>query len=130
MANQHINVYKNEPTAGAKDGTLVSTDGTFTSPISFPLSRPIDSLWEKLAIRTEPGFKTTGETIIEVVGDTNNCIFLYWDKDENGIPKISTNEPITDTNKIFYARASTERERPGRYTNASIQVKYKIVSAN
>ena len=33
----YINIYKDNPTAGATDGTVVSIENTFTSPIQFDL---------------------------------------------------------------------------------------------
>ena len=38
MANAYINVYKNNPTSGQTDGTVVSTDGAYTDPISVVLN--------------------------------------------------------------------------------------------
>ena len=36
-ANDYINIYMNNPTAGATDGTAVSQGGDFTAPITFTL---------------------------------------------------------------------------------------------
>lgn len=125
MANQFINVYKNEPTEGAKDGTLVSTGGAFTSPISIILSKST-SATIKLAIRTEQGYRTTGETKIKVV-DPKNSTKLSWVDDTASTTEISTTEPITDTNKIFYLYSDSSDLEEGRDTDISLQVIYEII---
>lgn len=129
----------NNPTEGAKDGTCVS-NGTFTSPISFKFSSDRrDRQTIKLAIRTEPGFKTSGETIIKVSDSVAGRTFLSWKEDEGADEEISTTDEITDTNKIFYLTSSahTEVERisaeavkiifeePGKY-RVPLEVLYLI----
>ena len=37
MANPYINIYKDNPTAGAKDGTAVTMGNSYTAPIKFTL---------------------------------------------------------------------------------------------
>ena len=133
MANQHINVYKNNPTAGGKDGTLVSSDGSHTSPIRLMLAK-LDSQSIKLAIRTEQGYKTTGETIIKIY-DPKNKTHLSWDDTlDEYTEEISTTEPITDTNKIFYLLANSYGLPTGNGegedtsdTYMSLQVLYKMM---
>ncbi|MBR0060758.1 MAG: hypothetical protein IJP68_04675 [Selenomonadaceae bacterium] len=132
MANQFINVYKNNPTEGAKDGTLVSSGGTFTSPISIILSKSTHALASsttiKLAIRTEAGYKTTGETIIKVA-DQKNKSLISWDTTFSET-EISTTASITDTNKIFYLYSHSRDLEEGRDTDISVQVLYKIAAAD
>ena len=60
-----INIYQDNPTAGAQDGTKVSTGGTFESPISFNLNAEENEVAViTLAVRTEAGYKTKGTTVI------------------------------------------------------------------
>lgn len=146
MATEYINVYMNEPTEGAQDGTCVS-NGTFTSPIKFNFSADhsgnvMDTF--KLAIRTETGFKTKGETIIKVENDTEDEVFIAWSKDEVFTKEISTTEEITDKNKIFYifGRIHYEVEvidsehskvilrEPGKYTDIKLNVYYLVQKAS
>lgn len=141
MANECINVYMNNPTAGAKDGTCVS-NGTFTSPIKFNFSADDSGVTQqtlKLAIRTETGFKTVGETIIKA-HDLKENTHLAWTTDEVFTSEISTTDEITDTNKIFYIhnRAHTEVEiidsehaekifeEPGQDRSVKLEVQYMI----
>ena len=37
MANHYMNLYMGNPTAGGTDGTIVSLDGSQTSPVMFTL---------------------------------------------------------------------------------------------
>ena len=128
MVNQFINVYKNNPTEGAKDGTLVSSDATYTSPIKLILSK-VDYQSIKLAIRTEQGYKTTGETTIKVV-DMKNATTLSWENNMASTTEISTTEPITDTNKIFYLQTMSVGLETGMDTDIDLQVLYKIAAAD
>lgn len=76
MANEYINIYKNNPTTGLTDGTAVSTGGTFTSPISFRLDASQDEEQTvKLGIRTESGYIANDVTISDQ-NDTNDRLKL------------------------------------------------------
>lgn len=139
MANPYINIYKDNPTEGAKDGTPVSTDGVYTAPITAFLNKDrIQSQIIKLAVRTEEGYRTLNDLTIGVYGvaidaSTSNLKFfkpgllnqnpakeieddkllLSWT--QNGEYKyfIATTESIGSTNKIFYAKFTvTDDELP------------------
>ena len=129
MANPYINVYMNNPTEGAIDGTAVST-GDNTTPISFVLdASQNESKIQKCAIRTESGYITTGTTTISDNNDTNDRLQLCWTEDGTFADSISTTDPITDTNTIFYAKASSaSTESPQTDMSISLQVKCVIAS--
>lgn len=140
MANPYINIYKDNPTEGAKDGTPVSTDGAYTAPITAFLNKDrMQSQIIKLAVRTEEGYRTLNDFHIGVYGVaidastsslryfvpgyktlTNNGytlldenLLLSWT--QNGEYKyfIATTESIGSTNKIFYAKFTmTDDEMP------------------
>ena len=62
MAESKIKIYKNNPTAGGTDGTLVSS-GTGLSPIEsgaikVPESGYAEGNWIKLAVRCDTGYET------------------------------------------------------------------------
>ena len=131
----------NNPTEGKKDGTCVS-NGTFTSPIRFEFSgnhTGVTRQKKKLAIRTEEGYKTFGQTYIRI-NDANERSSLSWTEDGIFTPEISTNDEITDTNKIFYITSYAHGEveviggeiaKPifetaGRDTSVSLEVVYLI----
>lgn len=129
MANPYINVYMNNPTEGATDGTPVST-GDHNAPISFVLdASQNESKVQKCAIRTESGYITTGETTISDRNDTNDRLKLCWTEDGTFTDSISTTDSITDTNKIFYAKASSSSsESPQTDMSSSLQVNCVIAS--
>lgn len=129
MANPYINVYMNNPTEGATDGTAVST-GDNTTPISFVLdASQNESKIQKCAIRTESGYITTGETTISDNNDTNDRLKLCWTEDGTFADSISTAEAIDSLNTIFYAKASSSSsESPQTDMSISLQVKCVIAS--
>lgn len=131
MANPYINIYKNNPTAVLTDGTLVSTDGDFTSPINFVLdATQNESKILKLAIRTEPGYVTTGDVTISDQNDINDRLKLSWTENGTFADSITSGEEITAVNKIFYAKGSSvSSERPQTDTSASFKVQCVIASA-
>ncbi len=129
MANQYINVYKNNPTAGATDGTAVSTDGDNTSPIEFALDASQgESGVVTLAIRTESGYVTSGTTTITDLNDTNDRLKLSWGG-SSFADSITTANSIGSVNTIFYAQAgSSSSENPQTDRSASFQVNCVIAS--
>ena len=130
MANAYINVYMNNPTAGATDGTAVSTDGAYTAPISFILdASQNESQIQKLAIRTEEGYITTGTTTISDDNDTDDRLELCWTQDGTFADSISTANAISSVNTIFYAKASAaDTENPQTDRSASFKVNCVIAT--
>lgn len=130
MANAYINVYKNNPTEGATDGTAVSTDGDNTSPIEFTLdAAQNESQKVKLAIRTESGYVTSGTTTITDVNDTNDRLKLCWTENGTFADTITTANSIGSVNTIFYAQgSSSSSENPQTDRSASFQVNCVIAS--
>ena len=123
MANSWINIYKNNPTAGGVDGTAVSTDGDFTSPLTFALdASQNESGVQKCAIRTESGFKTYGETTITDLNDDDDRWKFCKTADGEFTDEITFTEEITNQNVIFYVKAgSSDDESPK--TDRSVQIK-------
>ena len=128
MANQYINLYKNNPTAGATDGTAVSTGGVFTEPFSFILDASQNEVQTlSAAIRTESGYQTTGTTVIRDNNDTNDRLKLCWTPNGEFSDSISTAESISSVNTVFYIQASSaDTETPQTDRSASIKVTTKI----
>lgn len=129
MANAYINVYKNNPTEGATDGTAVSTDGDNTSPIEFTLdASQNESATVKLAIRTESGYITTGNTTITDLNDTNDRLKLSL-TENGGFSDTITLGTISAVNTIFWAQASSSSaENPQTDRSASFQINAVIAS--
>ena len=67
-----IHMYMNNPSAGKKDGTLISQDNTQTAPLAVTLKLQ-EQKAVKVAIRTDTGYKTV---------DGVNISFAYYDGSE------------------------------------------------
>ena len=127
-ATDYINLYMNNPTAGATDGTAVSTGGTFLAPISFTLdASENESKTLKLGIRTEQGYIASGVSIADQ-NDTDDRMKLCLTEDGTFTDSISIGS-VSAVNTIFYARASSaDTENP--QTDRSISFKVRGVIAS
>lgn len=130
MANQYINLYMNNPTSGGTDGTAISTDGTYTAPLSITLDASVsETKIVELGIRTESGYETTGSTTIADSGDTSDRWKLSFNSDTGWADSITFTDTITTTNTIFYAKASSATsEQPQTDRSVSLQVTTTIVA--
>lgn len=123
MANAWINIYRNNPTAGAQDGTAISTGDTFTSPLTFALdASQNESKVQKCAIRTETGYVTYGSTSISDLNDADDRFKLCKTEDGEFTDVITFDDPITDVNTIFYVQGgSSSSENP--QTDRSVKLR-------
>ena len=130
MADAYINIYKNNPTAGGTDGTAVSTDGAYTSPVTVTLdAAQSESKKVKLAIRCETGYNTAGNTVISDNGDTNDRWKLCLTENGTNTDSITISSTIDDTNTIFYAQASSaSTETPATDRTVSLRVATTILA--
>lgn len=120
MANAYVNVYQGNPTAGGTDGTIVST-GDNSAPISFALdAEQNESKTVKCAIRTETGY-TYENAVIADNGDTNDR-FKFCLTDSGTFADSISVGTVTDTNTIFYVKASSADTEPPQ-TDRSVKVK-------
>ena len=124
MANPYLNLYMNSPTAGGTDGTAISTDGTYTAPLTVTLDASTsETKVVKLGIRTESGYITNGNTIIADSGDTNDRWKLSLESDTGWADSITLTDTITTVNTIFYAKASSDStEQPATDRSVSFNV--------
>lgn len=131
MANAFLNVYMNNPTAGETDGTAISTDGTNLAPLVVTLNSATNETKKiKLAIRTETGYQTSGDTTISDNGDTNDRWKLCLTEDGEYTDSITFTDTITATNTIFWAQASSaSTETPISDRSVSLQVTAVIQAA-
>lgn len=127
-ANDYINLYTNNPTAGATDGTAVSTGGTFLAPISFTLdASENESQTVKLGVRTEQGYIASGVSIADQ-NDTNDRLKLCLTANGTFTDSISIGS-VSAVNTIFYARASSaDTENPQTDRSTSFKVSGVIAS--
>lgn len=130
MSNAYINIYKNNPTAGGTDGTAVSTDGAYSSPVTVTLdASQSESKKVKLAIRCETGYNTAGNTVISDNGDTNDRWKLCLTENGTYTDSITIPSTIDDTNTIFYAQASSaSTETPATDRTVSLRVATTILA--
>ena len=138
MAESKIKIYKNNPTAGGTDGTLVSS-GTGLNPIEsgaikVPAAGYQEGSWIKLAVRCDTGYETVEDSSrharISIV-DSTKVTMWQLAPDNNGQPGTPEDwgEPldfltkISATNTIFWARARVaSTEEPANDTSVDIQV--------
>ena len=135
MANPYINLYMNNPTSSFTNGTIISTDGTYTSPLSITLDASIsETKIVTLGIRTESGYETYGGTTIATSGDTGDHWKLKLENAAEGwtegwADSITFTDTITTTNTLFYAKVSSETsEQPQNDRSVSLQVTATIVA--
>ena len=128
MANNYINIYKNNPTTGLSDGTLVSTGGDYTSPISFTLdASQNESQKVKLAIRTTSGYTGTSVAISDQ-NDTNDRLKLCLTENGTYADSLSIGS-VSSVNTIFWAQASSSStENPQTDRSASFVVNAVIAA--
>lgn len=137
MASQ-IKIYKDNPTAGETNGTLVSS-GTNTAPIesgSLKANENEISSNIKLATRCDSGFQTDGDTIISIIDSTS---VDKWSlaPDSAGSPgtwgdwgaSLTISSMVGSTNTIFWARArALDTEDPINDSSVQIRVAATIAA--
>lgn len=114
----HIHVYQGSVTANGVDGTQVSENGSYSSPVNVELVGTLaESKIVTLAVRTDEGYKTTGTVILSDVGDdnkANNYWSFCWMPTGTFKNSISTKDVITNKNKLFYAKAKATTAESAR----------------
>lgn len=128
MANPYMNLYMGNPTAGGTDGTIVSLDGSQTSPVTFTLdATEEESGTQVLALRCEDGYRTEGDTEITFTGTTA----YKWSASLDGSyydDSITIESSIGTRNTLFYVQASSsDDESPRNDTSVLIKVTAKVV---
>lgn len=137
MAN-YLKIYSGNVTAGAQNGTEISSEHTLTNPITALLdSSKAESAVIKCAVRCDTGYKTSGATIIK---------FMYWDGSayqetggamskfkvalDNGYTEANVNSNVTwadsvtiqddieDENVLFWIKISSVQDEPPSKDNS------------
>lgn len=131
MSNPYINLYKGNPTAGETDGTAISTDGEYTSPLSITLdASQNETKKEKLAVRCESGYQTDGNTVIEDSNDTNDRWKFSLLEDGVYSDAITIGGVIDTVNTVFWVQASADSlESPQRDQSVGIKLTTVIVAS-
>ena len=139
MANQYINVYTGSVSVGAKDGTIVSTNGDQTSPIAVILdATQSETKYIKCAIRTEAGYKTVGNTVITLNGTNAAKWGIAIDKNytvstASGATygnSITISTELANTNIIFWLKAmSSSDEKPAHDQTVMLNTTTMVIAA-
>ena len=126
----HHAIYINNPTAGAKDGTKISS-GTGTQPLKATLdSSQSETVVLKCAVRCDDGYKIESDTTISFIGDSSNKWAVAEDDDyENATIAAQmcdwqseiTLESVTSVNKTFWVKVTSSGENPSNDTSVTIQ---------
>ena len=138
MAESKIKIYKNNPTAGGTDGTLVSS-GTGLSPvesgaIKVPESGYAEGNWIKLAVRCDTGYETVEDSSRHArISIEDSTHITKWQLAPDNSGQAGTPEDWGDpldflskigaTNTIFWVRARVAHtEEPANDKSVRIQV--------
>lgn len=124
----YINVYNNNPTVGLTDGSVVSTSGALTNPVTVTLdATQSETATVKLALRCDSGYHTNGNTVISFIGVSAGYWTVCDTEDGTYASTLTISTSIGATNTIFYVKAaSATTETPNLDTTVSIQVITKV----
>lgn len=126
----YIHLYKDNPTAGGTNGTLVS-EGDGSSPVTVTLNATNneESSAITLALRCESGYQTVGNTTITPTGTTAS----KWALSSNGTTwsdygsALIISTTIGATNTLIYAKAkASSDETPMNDTSVDFQIQATI----
>jgi len=138
MAESKIKIYKNNPTAGGTNGTLVSS-GTGLNPIEsgaikVPESGYAEGNWIKLAVRCDTGYETVEDSSRHArISIVDSAGVTLWQLAPDNSGQAGTPQDWGDpldfltkigaTNTIFWARARVaSTEEPANDKSVYIQV--------
>ena len=78
----YISIYTGNPTKDMNDGTVVSENGSFTSPLTVTLNATKEEVkYIKCAVRCMSGYATVGDTVLSFEGASNDRWQLAIDND-------------------------------------------------
>lgn len=137
---KYISFYKDNPTQDKTDGTLISENGTATSPITAILdASKNESVVIKLAARCVEGYETTSAgASLSVSGEHADrwqfCYHANFTGDDAPSSDLFSSTcvlpKIGAKNVVFWVRAAaTTEEKPVNDTDETIAVSARIVAA-
>ena len=128
----YISIYTGNPTKDMNDGTVVSENGSFTSPLTVTLNATKEEVkYIKCAVRCMSGYATVGDTVLTFEGANKDRwqMALDNDYDDESIKSASFNsslvisDEIENKNKIFWVRASSVKtETPSNDQGVSLKL--------
>jgi hypothetical protein len=136
-----IHLYQGNPTSGGTDGTLVSESGTYINAINTTLLNASNlevGTWQKLAIRCDNNYATSGNVTIAPVGTSASD--WQFAPDNSGSPGVAQgwgnplviSTQVSTTNTIFWVQAKTTVTDtvPVSDKNVSINFSANIMATN
>ena len=128
MANAYINLYKDNPTSGGTDGTLVSLGDDLSSLISSTVNATEDETKKiKIALRCENGYRTTGPVTVWVDGDNADKWKIGPSEEETDYELYEITDEINNTNTVLYLQVTAQNgEVPALDKSTKIKVRATI----
>ena len=128
----YISIYTGNPSKDGKDGTLISENGSFTSPLTVTLNATKEEVkYIKCAVRCMSGYATVGDTVLTFEGANKERwqMALDNDYDDETVKSASftsslvISDEIENKNKIFWVRASSVKtETPSNDQGVSLKL--------
>ncbi len=128
----YISIYTGNPTKDMNDGTVVSENGSFTSPLTVTLNATKEEVkYIKCAVRCMFGYATVGDTVLTFEGANKERwqMALDNDYDDETVKSASftsslvISDEIENKNKIFWVRASSVKtETPSNDQGVSLKL--------
>lgn len=128
----YISIYTGNPTKDMNDGTVVSENGSFTSPLTVTLNAIKEEVkYIKCAVRCMSGYATVGDTVLTFEGANKERwqMALDNDYDDETVKSASftsslvISDEIENKNKIFWVRASSVKtETPSNDQGVSLKL--------
>lgn len=128
----YISIYTGNPTKDMNDGTVVSENGSFTSPLTVTLNATKEEVkYIKCAVRCMSGYATVGDTVLTFEGANKDRwqMALDNDYDDETVKSASftsslvISDEIENKNKIFWVRASSVKtETPSNDQGVSLKL--------
>ena len=128
----YISIYTGNPTKDMNDGTVVSENGSFASPLTVTLNATKEEVkYIKCAVRCMSGYATVGDTVLTFEGANKERwqMALDNDYDDETVKSASftsslvISDEIENKNKIFWVRASSVKtETPSNDQGVSLKL--------
>lgn len=115
MATEYISLYYDNPTVNGTDGTKISYGDDTSSPLYVTLEITAkETKYIKMAVRTESGYETTGDTVISFLNDTKARWSICADDNYDATSvqaatfssSLTISDAITHANKIFWIKVA------------------------
>jgi hypothetical protein len=130
MAITYINLYKDNPTEGLADGTLVSLNEDLSSLIEETVNASEEETKKiKVALRCENGYAAMGEVSVWFVGDNADKWKVGATEDGEFSDLYTFDSGVGNTNKVFYVSVTAQNgEIPVLDMSTKIRVKASIAA--